>query len=127
MSTAPDYGEPWEATSLNFLTTKGNFSTGVLASLHSKRIAQCVNDCAGMADPEAEITALRRDLGQARGERDRQKVKIAAMREAIEEAREALKAWPRAGSGMNTDFTAQSEAFRTGQRALAKLQPFIKP
>ena len=54
-------------------------------------------------------------------------VEIQAMRDAIKEAREALKAWPRAGSGMNTDFTAQSKAFRTGQRALTKLQPFIKP
>lgn len=103
---SPDYGEPWEATNLHFLTTKGNFSTGVLASLHSKRIAQCVNACQGMADPAAEIQA---------------------MREAIKEARKALKAWPRAGSGMSTDFTAQSEAFRTGQCAIAKLQPLIEP
>lgn len=53
-------------------------------------------------------------------------VEIQAMREAIKEARKALKAWPRAGSGMSTDFTAQSKAFRTGQCAIVKLQPFIE-
>ena len=52
---------------------------------------------------------------------------LEAMREAIREAEAALRAWPKAGSGMSTDFNRQSQAFRTGQQALAKLQPFIKP
>jgi hypothetical protein len=51
----------------------------------------------------------------------------ADMREAIREAEAALRAWPKAGSGMSTDFNLQSQAFRTGQQALAKLQPFITP
>jgi len=65
MSTPPDYGEPWEATNLHFLTAKGNFSTGVLASLHSKRIAQCVNACQNMTDPAAEIQAMREAIKEA--------------------------------------------------------------
>lgn len=71
----------------------------------ASRAVVCVNACAGMADPAVEI---------------------AAMREAIREACEALNAWKRTGSGMSTDFTLQSNAFRTGQVALAKLQPFLK-
>lgn len=53
--------------------------------------------------------------------------KLEAMREAIREAHDALKQWPKAGHGMSTDFTKQSEAFCKGQAALAKLQPFVKP
>jgi hypothetical protein len=52
---------------------------------------------------------------------------MAAMREAIREAEAALRAWPKAGSGMSTDFNLQSQAFRTGQQALAKLKPFTTP
>ena len=53
--------------------------------------------------------------------------KLEAMREAIREAHDALKQWPKAGHGMSTDFTKQSEAFRKGQAALVKLQTFLKP
>lgn len=55
------------------------------------------------------------------------RAEIAAMRTALNEAYDALKFWPKAGSGMSTDFIKQSEAFRAGQDALTKLQPFIKP
>lgn len=46
---------------------------------------------------------------------------------AIKDAADALRAWPKAGHGMSTDHTLQSQAFRTGQAAIAKLQPFLKP
>ena len=100
MKTPPEYGEPWYYDDDLDLALNRNGSAG-----DERRIVDCVNACQGMTDPAAEIQA---------------------MREAIKEARKALKAWPRAGSGMSTDFTAQSEAFRTGQCAIAKLQPFIK-
>ena len=48
-----------------------------------------------------------------------------AMRAAIQEAVTALRAWPKAGHGMSTDFTLQSQAFRSGQSALAALKPFL--
>lgn len=53
--------------------------------------------------------------------------KLEAMRGAIREAHDALKQWPKAGHGMSTDFTKQSEAFCKGQAALVKLQTFLKP
>jgi hypothetical protein len=64
-NTAPDFGEPWQATDHHFVTTEGNFSTGVLASLRRKRIAACVNACAGLADPAAEIEAMRAAIKEA--------------------------------------------------------------
>ena len=105
MSTpSPDYNEPWTPAFRNSARTANGYDHGFRDNFQKRAIA-CVNACQGMADPATEIQA---------------------MRDAIKEAREALKAWPRAGSGMNTDFTSQSEAFRTGQHVLAKLQPFIK-
>ena len=48
-----------------------------------------------------------------------------AMRAAIQAAVTALRAWPKAGHGMSTDFTLQSQAFRSGQSALVALKPFL--
>ena len=62
---APDFGEPWKATDYHFITSEGNFSTGVLASLYRNRIAACVNACASMRDPAAEIQALRDAVKEA--------------------------------------------------------------
>jgi len=47
------------------------------------------------------------------------------MRAAIQAAVIALRAWPKAGHGISTDFTLQSQAFRSGQSALAALKPFL--
>lgn len=57
--------------------------------------------------------------------RDHEPSELSKMRDAIKEAHEALRAWPKAGHGMSTDHTLQSQAFRTGQAALAKLKPFL--
>ena len=57
--------------------------------------------------------------------RDHEPSELSKMREAIKGAHEALRAWPKAGHGMSTDHTLQSQAFRTGQAALAKLKPFL--
>lgn len=57
--------------------------------------------------------------------RDHEPSELSKMRDTIKEAHEALRAWPKAGHGMSTDHTLQSQAFRTGQAALAKLKPFL--
>ena len=70
MSTpAPDYGEPWSADEM-----LGPHSHSVIYAFDSTRLADfrdkdhvrqarrtfaCVNACAGMADPEKEIAAMR--------------------------------------------------------------------
>lgn len=105
-SQTPDYGEPWSASDKALYHRDGPLASFMITAEMAERVVQCVNACAGMSNPAAEIQA---------------------MRDAIKEAHEALRAWPRAGSGMSTDFMAQSQAFRTGQAALAKLKPFTTP
>ena len=107
----PAYGEPWTPLQPDLICDSSAYwmADAFNPSIRDRMIT-CVNSCAGMADPAAEIAALRRDLGQARGERDRQKVKITAMREAIREAHNAIKASP-----------------YPDQQAIAKLQPFTTP
>ena len=77
MNSIPDYGEPWPQS----------------------RITACVLACAGMADPEKEI---------------------AAMREVLREAHEALKELRSFYIEMTNLPPCAANA------ALAKLQPFIQ-
>lgn len=113
MSTpTPDYGEPWEATSLHFLTARGNFSTGVLASLHSKRIAKCVNACQGMADPAAEIQAIREAIMDA----------DLALRKCLNH----LLMQPIFARN-SSDIEREAETMESVHVALGKLQPLLKP
>jgi hypothetical protein len=86
---------------------------------------------------EAQIEVMRELLREIRDDevnsqdeadkflRDHAPSELSKMREAIKAAHEALRAWPKAGHGMSTDHTLQSQAFRTGQAALAKLKPFL--
>lgn len=54
--TAPDFREPWDASAEYVY---GRDDKEVHLYPHRLRIAQCVNACAGMSDPAAEIQALR--------------------------------------------------------------------
>lgn len=77
-----------------------------------------------------ELVTLVGEAHQARKlerERDQLREAIAALKMVIKEADAALRAWPKAGSGVGTNHTLQSQAFRTGQSALAKLKPFLPP
>lgn len=64
MSTKPDYGEPW------ILTTDFAFDVTINGALEASfdklelanRAVACVNACAGMADPAAEIEAMRQAI-----------------------------------------------------------------
>lgn len=120
---APDYGEPWGLSSFrNCIVTRGGQTEDIRDALRNRSL-KCVNACAGMADPAAEIArlkstcewhereAIRRQAAQEDAEREN-----AAMREAIKEAYEAL-------ANVSPIFgrTPAQDA------ALAKLQPFITP
>ena len=58
----PDYGEPWEYTSFrNCIRNRHNHTLELQDELRD-RARQCVNACAGMADPAKEIQAMREKL-----------------------------------------------------------------
>jgi len=91
--TAPDFGEPWNATG-EYVHTRDSKEVPLYAK--RLRIAQCVNACAGMSDPAAEIQALR---------------------DAVKEACDALE-W--AIKNMNPPF--EWEPFTKANATLSKLQ-----
>lgn len=66
MSTpTPDYGEPWQHdTENNLVSDRYGMIFNPLDEL--PRIIACVNACAGIPDPAAEIARLREELKQAR-------------------------------------------------------------
>ena len=103
MSTTPDYGEPWDFDGENWITDMANKEVLNLDSIHSKnadRLVACVNACAGMADPAAEIQA---------------------MREAIKNA------FPAFSDLWNLCPDVPPWALDNADAALAKLKPFIRP
>ena len=99
----PDYGEPWKPRtegSRTVIINPGATGADFDLPIHAARAFSCVNACAGMADPAAEI---------------------AAMREAISEAYAALDA---CSHNLHSAYGKLSD---NADAALAKLQPFIKP
>ena len=146
MNSTPDYGEPWSAderpqhdaiftkdsTPLCLMFCRGGFA---------KRAAACVSACAGMADPEKEITSLlgerdclNRELSDICRVADAHTADeacevILAMREAIREAAHAL-AYVSNFEGCRVfcadSMDIDSHAAPMCAAALAKLQPFIK-
>lgn len=98
--TAPDFGEPWQLTT-DFafdITIRGELAASFDKIEHATRAIACVNACAGMSDPAAEIQA---------------------MRDAVKEAREALERL----ADCDLDFYE----VRLAESALSKLQPLLKP
>jgi len=68
MSTTQDYDEPWDFDGENWITDVDNKEVLNLDSIHSKnakRLVACVNACAGMTDPAAEIQAMREAIRNA--------------------------------------------------------------
>lgn len=66
MSTTPDYGEPWRVVPLadgGIASRDGSQIVDKLGKSH--RAISCVNACAGMADPAAEIAAMRAAIREA--------------------------------------------------------------
>ena len=94
----PDYGEPWEKYDENGIQSRDEFwIADVKTPSIRDRIAACVNACAGMDDPAKEIEA---------------------MGEAIKAAHEHLSY----AQGKHRILTRNRVV-----KALAKLEPFIKP
>jgi hypothetical protein len=106
----PDYGEPWKF-SRGEPSIESRDDDAVLTGIDYEiddakiqRAVSCVNACAGMADPAAEITA---------------------MREAI---REAIEHLCNVGSGRGCLLGFDlDDAMPEIEAALAKLQPFTTP
>lgn len=62
--TAPDFGEPWiELTTWDYLQTEAGktvlHNASDMNEPYRSRAISCVNACAGMSDPAADIQALR--------------------------------------------------------------------
>lgn len=120
----PDYGEPWSIQKGHLSTSLFDGEGVYFADIHelvcedssvawakAERIVACVNTCSKMADPAAEI---------------------AAMREAIREAHDALKdatdncLW-RSDSPIPLSAEESLRIYTLAMDTLAKLQPFITP
>lgn len=104
----PDYGEPWHISdSYTFPIADRD---GRAVTTGDRRTIACVNACAGMADPEKEI---------------------AAMREALREAHTSLNLCSSIiGAPFDTEWKSVEEcdaAYGSAKSTLAKLQPFITP
>lgn len=124
----PDYGEPWKLSDYNApIGETGDYEgaeeiltrDNVLAAVswnpddedqkRFQRIIQCVNDCAGMADPAAEIEAMREAIKEAHG----------ALQMVV---LETLKQWD-----STKPLPCVGTIENAATAALAKLKPFIKP
>lgn len=104
---------------------------------NASRAVACVNACAGMADPAKEIAHLRDYAGRTHeiatkcsvvvAQREAKQQVIEDMREAIQAARDALE---EARERTDPDKQTGQSMFHVhhkAKKALAKLQPFIKP
>lgn len=62
----PDYGEPWRATYVSRIEDRDDYwQADTRCNDRRDRIIACINACAGMADPAAEIAAMREAIRQA--------------------------------------------------------------
>jgi len=111
----PDYGEPWSYNyDLDLALTRNG------SAVYERRIIACVNACAGMADPAAEIANLKMELDAScnaehlRQVRDENK----AMKKAIQTAYESLE-------GLDLHLSKNYGLILL--LALEKLQPFTTP
>lgn len=114
-----DYSEPWSIKEERFSTSvydgKGKYFADVhqlvgednsVAWFKAERVISCVNSCVGIADPAAEIEA---------------------MREAIQKAHSALDGCIKYMLGVSfCNLDLECETMDKAHHALAKLQPFIK-
>jgi len=67
--TAPDFGEPWqnELGDFEIYPSTGGDATAYAEGARTRdRVIACVNACAGMRDPAAEMQALRDAVKEAR-------------------------------------------------------------
>lgn len=64
--TAPDFGEPWKTTNYRDGGIVTSYDQPIMEGFKLvKRAVACVNACAGMSDPAAEIEAMREAIKEA--------------------------------------------------------------
>ena len=126
---APAFGEPWR-------DLPSDMSGYLLNDQKFRRAVACVNACAGMADPAAEIAKLRRERDAAREKNAEVNKDVFALLQAlsshdvtegvltIRTMREAIK---EAHAALNNSLTGETEPWLAAQieAALAKLQPLV--
>jgi hypothetical protein len=108
----PDYGEPWrmEPDSRTYLEVVKNRHEITMAGRGATlRAVQCVNACAGMADPAAEIQAMRDIVA------------------AAQNCRHWHDCSYNPETGKTEGVIISTESFWDLSAAIAKLQPFISP
>lgn len=67
-NTAPDFGEPWQSETGDFeiySKSEHNATAYAESARIRDRIIKCINACAGMQDPAAEIEAMRAAIREA--------------------------------------------------------------
>jgi len=137
----PDYGEPWR-DQMGTVRDRMEYFVSMASPETRSRIIACVNACAGMPDPAAEIEAMRKEIerfkannryqrGYHHGEQSKAE-EIRAMREAMQAAYEALEDWrlfarDNAHAFSSSTFGQAYELAPHADAAIAKLQPFVKP
>ena len=103
--TAPDFGEPWNLdTGDDDILIRSRFGQ-VVSTNTLERIVSCVNACAGMSDPAAEIQALREAVRAA---------SIALLRYDVEDVDLA--------EGEEMTITVTAEDQQSLRQSLSKLQ-----
>lgn len=122
---APDYGEPWQLTT-DFafdIKIRGELAASFDKIEHANRAISCVNACAGMADPAAEVQAMREAIEEAFAALDSD-----ALWAFDNTPPKELEARWLDGKGSSTSGPNNCLAFFERRKsALAKLQPFLKP
>jgi len=109
-----DFDTPWasEIGDFEIYSKSEHNATAYAESARIRdRIIKCINACAGMQDPAAEIQAMR-----------------AAIREAeksLKYVHDCLNLWHNA-AGYNCQ-SHDADALADAEITLAKLQPFLKP
>ena len=131
---APDYGEPWQLGIMGFPQAVTNSQGKIMAGNSAvARAVACVNACAGFTDPAAEIASLRQ-AGIANAQMHLEALdsaaEIAAMREAIMEAHEAITKIANLNGtycrACGAHFEDQHDPDCYVQPLVTKLQPFLK-
>jgi hypothetical protein len=126
---APDYGEPWRVMPYADGGVGTREARPIIEALRlSLRAVECVNACAGFTDPAAEIASLRQ-AGIANAQMHLEALdsaaEIAAMREAIREAHEAIEEARAAIAYEAGTWRAVDPCLPKSSSAITKLQPFL--
>ena len=135
-NTAPDFGEPWHKQ-----TAIMNKGVHWLNTDQFNRAVVCVNACAGMTDPAADIAAMRAKIESLTDmlhncanlrqiARTELSENIEVMREAIREAHKLIEDWQLFWKDNRDAMSSKTwgDGFDLGgptAAALAKLQPFL--